>query len=114
MISSYHVPPTLPAVVTNYFEPSDRNDFTLVGGNRATHQRFVSHQIRLINTMMGFVRGVPGKRPTEMAKQNPWVNSQDLEHLVRVTHRLCEVGLLSQTEQSQIEEGLQTVFAEIF
>jgi len=113
-LKSYRTPVTLPAVVTHYYEPSPKNGLVLVGGNKATHQIFVAHQVRLLNTLIGFVNELPQKNTHEIACQNRFLVYEDLDHLINIIKKLEVADLIDSAKKLLMEEELVEVFTKIF
>ena len=113
-LNSYRTPVTLPAVVTHYYEPSPRNGLVLVGDNKASHQIFVAHQVRLLNTLIGFVSGLPQKNTHEIACQNRFLVYEDLDHLLKIIEKLELAELIDPAKRPLMEEELVEVFTKIF
>jgi hypothetical protein len=114
MLKSFRAPVTTPAVVTNYYEPSTHNGLSLVGGNRGAHQLFVAHQIRLINTIIGSIRGLQNKRALEIASQNKQLCEHDLHHLHNIIDRLTIAELINNETQDKLIAELAHIFAVLF
>lgn len=114
MLKSFRTPITLPTVVTNYYEPTTSNGLSLVGGNRAAHQLFISHQVRLINTILGSLRGLNNKKVLEIAKQNRMLGEYDLEHLNNIAERLSLADLIDQATKYKLNTELEQVFKAIY
>lgn len=114
MIKSYQKPVTLPTVVSSYFEPSVKNIPDYVGGNRTAHQMYVAHQIRLLNTILGAVKGKFGANPKEIAAQNRDLAFEDHLHLKNIIDYLHKVELIDHQHAEQMHEQLCDVFAHFF
>jgi hypothetical protein len=114
MLKSFRAPITLPTVVTNYYEPMPSNGLSLVGRNRAAHQLFVSHQVRLINTILGSLRGLNNKKILEIAIQNRMLGERDLEHLNNIAERLVLADLIDQATKYKLNKELEQVFKAIY
>jgi hypothetical protein len=114
MLKSYRQPITLPAVVTNYFEPSSNNIMDFVGGNRATHQMYVAHQIRLLNTILSAVKGKADAQPQEIAAQNRALTYEDHSHLKSIVERLIKADLVDYELAEKMHNHLSDVFASLF
>jgi hypothetical protein len=100
--------------VTSYYEPSPTNQLQLVGGNRSSHQIFVAHQIRLINTILGSLRGLMHKKPLEMARQNAFISESDLQHLLNIGERLFLAELVDAETKTKLEDELVVIFRNLF
>ena len=114
MLKSFRAPVTTPAVITNYYEPSTHNGLSLVGGNRGAHQLFVAHQIRLINTIIGSIRGLLNKKTLEIASQNKLLSEHDLHHLHNIIERLVIAELIDNETQDKLIAELAHIFAVLF
>jgi hypothetical protein len=114
MLKSFKTPVTLPTVVTNYYEPKPNNGLSLVGGNRAAHQMFLSHQTRLINTILGSIKGHDNKRSIEIARQNKLLDVSDFQHLCCITDRLLNAELVNESTHSKLNEELEVIFHKLF
>jgi len=114
MLKSFKTPVTLPTVVTNYYEPKPTNELSLVGGNRAAHQMFLSHQTRLINTILGSIKGHDNKRAIEIARQNKLLHAADFQHLCCIADRLVKADLVNESTHSKLIEELEVVFDALF
>jgi hypothetical protein len=114
MLKSFKTPVTLPTVVTSYYEPKPSNGLSLVGANRAAHQMFLSHQTRLINTILGSIKGYDNKRSIEIAKQNKLLEASDFLHLCSIADRLLNAELVNESTHSKLIEELQVVFHTLF
>ncbi len=114
MLKSFKTPVTLPTVVTNYYEPKPNNGLSLVGGNRAAHQMFLSHQTRLINTILGSIKGHDNKRSIEIARQNKLLDVSDFQHLCSIADRLLSADLVNESTYFKLIEELEVVFHTLF
>lgn len=114
MLKSHRQPVTLPAVVTNYFEPSSNNIAEFVGGNRATHQMYVAHQIRLLNTILSAVKGKLGAKPEEIALQNRALGQSDFFHLETIVKRLVQAELVEKNLEADVQKILRDLFTKLF
>lgn len=114
MLKSFRAPITLPTLVTNYYEPTTSNRLTLVGGNRAAHQLFISHQVRLINTILGSLRGLNNKKVLEIAIQNRMLGKQNLEHLNNIAEKLVLADLIDHATKEKLNTELEQVFKAIY
>lgn len=114
MLKSFKTPVTTPAVVTSYYEPNTRNGFSLVGGNRGAHQLFIAHQIRLLNTLIGSIRGLLNKKALEIASQNKQLLEHDLQHLHNIIERLVVAELIDNETQDKLISELAHIFAVLF
>lgn len=94
MLKSFRQPITLPAIVTSYFEPSSGNVLDFIGGNRASHQIYVAHQIRLLKTVLSAVKGKFGANPEDIALQNRALTDSDISHLNNIIKRLSDAELV--------------------
>jgi len=81
-----------------------------VGGNRATHQLFIAHQIRLLNTILGDIKGLQHKHPLEMAKQNAWLDPTDITHLLAISERSFNSGLINETTKWNLDKKISELF----
>ena len=114
MLKSFKTPVTLPTVVTNYYEPKPNNGLSLVGGKRGAHQMFLSHQTRLINTILGSIKGHDNKRSIEIARQNKLLDASDFQHLCSIADRLLSADLVNEATHSKLIEELEIVFDTLF
>lgn len=114
MVKSYRLPVTLPAVVTHYFEPSSKNILAFVGGTRAAHQMYVAHQIRLLNTILGAVKGRFGANAKDIALQNRALSNEDYVHLVNIVDLLLKSELIDLDLAKQMQINLSDLFTHIF
>jgi hypothetical protein len=114
MLKSFKAPVTLPAIVSTHFEPHAANQFTLIGGSRVTHQQYVAHHVRFLNTAIGKFRGIPHKRPLEMAIQNLWLCQDDFFHLKNIVEKLFHSQLINKEESDGVFAILTEVFCQIF
>jgi hypothetical protein len=114
MFKSFNLPSTLPSIATNYFEHLIAQGKELVGGSRVSHQLYVAHQIRVINTALGAIRGLPNKKTLEIARQNPWLNIEDKTHLLGIASALLETELINIDTHAKlitiITEAFETLF----
>jgi hypothetical protein len=114
MLKSFKTPVTLPTVVTSYYEPKPSNGLSLVGRNRAAHQMFLSHQTRLINTILGSIKGHDNKRSIEIARQNKLLEASDFLHLCSIADRLLSADLVNESTYFKLIEELEVVFYTLF
>jgi hypothetical protein len=114
MFKSFNLPSTLPSTATNYFEQLIAQGKELVGGSRVSHQLYVAHQIRVINTALGSIRGLPHKKTLEIARQNPWLSIDDKTHLLGITSALLEAEIINIDTHAQLITIITEVFQTLF
>lgn len=114
MLKSFKPPVTLPLAVTHYYEPTALNLLALVGGSRTAHQMFLSHQIRLLNTVLGSLRGLLGKQVLEIAQQNRFLTAPDFDHLCVITKRLMHAEIIDESTKEKLDDELFRIFRTMF
>ena len=91
-----------------------QNVANFVGGNRVAHQMYVAHQIRLLNTILGFVKGKLGANPIDIAAQNRAFSLDDHFHLKNIIHQLVKVELVDTSIAEKMAIALSDVFEHFF